>query len=276
MTEDEFYSEERSPTGFLLLIIGLSLLIALGSLAGIYLLQSRLSRVEVELRHAKEQSSELAAQQAETQRQLLAATDAFGAKVGITRRQIELRARDILHQQEMETSRLTQQENAMRQQVGSVSSAISNVQTDVGGVKQDVANTKQELANTERQLHAAIGDLGVQSGLIATNRAELEYLKHLGDRDYFQFTLRQGQPPLAISTIKLQLRKADAKHSRYTLVVMSDDNTLEKKNRQMDEPLQFYSGKQPRLFEIVVNQVEKNQVSGYLSTPKNAPQPSVP
>lgn len=276
MTEDEFYSEERSPTGFLLLIIGLSLLIALGSLAGIYLLQSRLSRVEVELRHAKEQSAELAAQQAETQRQLLAATDAFGAKVGITRRQIELRARDILHQQEMETSSLTQQENAMRQQVGSVSSAISNVQTDVGGVKQEVANTKQELANTERQLHAAIGDLGVQSGLIATNQAELEYLKHLGDRDYFQFTLRKGQPPLAISTIKLQLRKADAKHSRYTLEVMSDDNTLEKKNRQMDEPLQFYSGKQPRLFEIVVNQVEKNQVSGYLSTPKNAPQPSVP
>ncbi|MHB8348374.1 MAG: hypothetical protein ACYDHM_14665 [Acidiferrobacterales bacterium] len=276
MADDDFYQEERSPSGFLLLLVGLSLLFALWGLGYSYLLQNRLSRVEIELSRAREQTSELAAQQEETRRQLLATNDAFGAKVGITQRQIELRAQEILHRQETATSQMIKQENETRKQVGSVSSAVSNVQTDVGGVKQDVASTKQELANTEAQLHAAIGDLGVQSGLIAKNQDQLDYLKHLGDRNYFQFTLHKGQPPLAISTIKLQLRKSDAKHSRYTLDVMSDDKKLEKKNRQMDEPLQFYSGKQPMLFEIVVNQVEKNQISGYLSTPKNAPQPRVP
>jgi hypothetical protein len=42
----------------------------------------------------------------------------------------------------------------------------------------------------------------------------------------------------------------------------------------LDEPLQFYSGKDPLLFEIVVNAVNsKNQVTGYLAAPKNAPAP---
>ena len=72
------------------------------------------------------------------------------------------------------------------------------------------------------------------------------------------------------------MKKADVKHSRYTLEIYSDDKKIEKKNRDLDEPLQFYTGKNPMLFEVVVNQIGKNQVSGYLATPKNAPKPFVP
>ena len=144
---------------------------------------------------------------------------------------------------------------------------------DVATNTRDVATTRKELAATEEQLHAAIGDLGVQSGLIAKNSEELDYLKGLGNRNYFEFTLHKGKPPLRISTIKLQLRKADVKHSRYTLEVTADDKKLEKKNRDLDEPLQFYTGKQPTLYEIVINEIGKNEVSGYLSTPKSATAP---
>ncbi len=140
----------------------------------------------------------------------------------------------------------------------------------------DVATTRQELAATEQQLHAAMGDLGVQSGLIAKTQEQLEYLKRLGDRNYFQFSLRKSEPAQAISTIKLRLRKADAKHSRYSLDIFSDDKRLEKKNKDLDEPLQFYSGKPPLLFEVVVNQISANEVSGYLSAPKSAPQAVIP
>jgi hypothetical protein len=160
--------------------------------------------------------------------------------------------------------------------VSDVSNAVSNVQSAVGGVKQDVANTKQQLASTQQQLHAVIGDMGVQSGLIATNSEQLNYLKHLGDRDYIEFTLHRKQPPLAVSIVKLQLRKADTKHSRYTLYVFSDDKRLEKKNRDLDEPLQFYTGNPPMLFEVVINRIGKNQVSGYLSEPKNMPKSFAP
>jgi septal ring factor EnvC (AmiA/AmiB activator) len=279
MAEDDFYAEERSSSGVLILLAGVALLLAIGALAWIYSVQSRLDSVRTELSQIREQTIELAAQQAELRRNLRATSDAFGAKVGITQQQIEKRAQEIEREQKSAANRLaariSQQEVETRKQVGSVSKAVSNVRTDVGGVKQDVASTRKELATTEQQLHAAIGDMGVQSGLIAKNTEQLEYLKRLGDRTYFEFTLHKGQP-LAVSTIKLRLRKADTRHSRYTLEVFADDKRVEKKNRDLNEPLQFYAGKHPVLFEVVVNQIEKNTVSGYLSTPKSAPQPFVP
>lgn len=98
-------------------------------------------------------------------------------------------------------------------------------------------------------------------------------LKHKGDRNYYEFTLVKGQRK-PVSTVSLELKKADSKKSRYTLVVYSDDKSYEKKDRNLNEPLQFYSGKDPMLYEIVVNNVTaKNTVTGYLATPKSAPVP---
>jgi len=277
MLEDEdLYGEQRSSAGLLILIAGLSFLLAIGALVWSYSLQSQLETTEVKLTQAQEHIDHLSAQHAEIWREMRATNDEFGAKLGITQQQIELRAKNILHQQEVADTRMARRQEATQKKVMDVSHAVSNVQTDVGGVKKDVVSTQKELASTEQQVHAAVGDLGVQSGLIATNSEQLNYLKHLGDRDYFQFTLHKGQRPSSISLVKLQLKKADVKHSRYTLEIYSDDKKIEKKNRDLDEPLQFYSGKTPMLFEVVVNQIGKNEVSGYLSAPKNTPKPFVP
>jgi hypothetical protein len=117
------------------------------------------------------------------------------------------------------------------------------------------------------------GDLNGHSSLIARNHDELETLKHKGDRTYYEFTLTKGQKK-PVGTVSLELKKSDAKKSRFTLVVHSDDKSYEKRDRNLNEPLQFYSGKEPQLFEIVVNSVSaKNTVTGYLATPKNAPAP---
>lgn len=276
LEDDDLYGEHRNSPGLLILIAGLSFLLAIGALAWSYFLQSRLEATEAKLTQAQEHIDHLSAQNAEIWRQMRATNDEFGAKLGITQQQIEVRAQNILHQQEVADARMARQQAATQQKVADVSHAVSNVQTDVGGVKKDVVSTQKELASTEQQLHAVVGDLGVQSGLIATNSQQLDYLKHLGDRQYFQFTLHKGQPASSISIVKLQLKKADVKHSRYTLEIYSDDKKIEKKNRDLDEPLQFYTGKNPMLFEVVVNQIGKNQVSGYLATPKNAPKPFVP
>ena len=274
--DDDLFGEQRNSPGLLILIAGLSFLLAVGALAWSYFLQNRLDATEAKLNQTQEHIEHLSAQHAEMWRQMRATNDEFGAKLGITQRQIELRAQNILHQQQLSDARIANQEAATRQKVTDVSHAVSNVQTDVGGVKQDVVTTRQELASTEQQLHAVVGDLGVQSGLIATNTDQLNYLKHLGDRDYIEFTLRKGQPPSLVSIVKLQLRKADTKHSRYTLTIFSNDKRIEKKDRDLDEPLQFYTGKPPMLFEVVVNRIGKNQVSGYLSAPKNAPKSFIP
>ncbi len=156
--------------------------------------------------------------------------------------------------------------------MAAVSSAVTDVQTDVGGVKTDAAKTRSDLADTNNQLTSMKGDLNGHSTLIARNGEELEILKHRGDRNYYQFTLVKGQKK-QVGTVSLVLKKADSKKSRYTIAVYSDDKTYEKKDKSLNEPLQFYSGKDPMLFEIVVNNVSaKNTVTGYLSSPKGAPQ----
>lgn len=273
MAEDIY--EERTPSGTILLVLAIALLAALGGLVWSYTISHRLTRAEAQLQVSEQENLRQATELAAADRRLRATSEELGDKLGITQRQIEDRAQQILQQQEAATHRLAQQEAETRKQVGAVSNAVSGVQTDVGGVKTDVANTKTELASTEQQLQHAIGDLGVQSGLIATNQQQLDFLKHAGDRNYYQFKLVKGQKPEAVATVKLQLHKADPKHSRYTLEVFSDDKKIEKKDRSLDEPVQFYSGKQPLLYELVINSVGKNEVSGYLSTPKDAPQPTV-
>ena len=157
-----------------------------------------------------------------------------------------------------------------------MASDVSTVKTDVGGVKTDLAKTQTDLQAPWRQLTSMKGDLSDHSSLIARNHDELEVLKHKGDRNYYEFTLTKGEKK-PVGTVSLELKKTDPKKSRFTLVVYADDRSYEKKDRNVDEPLQFYSGKDPALYEIVVNGIPgKNQVSGYLSTPKSAPAPVTP
>jgi len=147
------------------------------------------------------------------------------------------------------------------------------VQTDVGGVKTDLTKTQSDLAATESQLQSVRGDLSSTNSVIARNHDELVTLAHKGDRNFYEFTLTKGQRK-PVGTISLELRKVDPKKNIYTLVVYSDDKAVPKPNRGLDEPLQFYSGKDPALFEVVVNSINsKNQITGYLSTPKSAPAP---
>jgi len=140
-------------------------------------------------------------------------------------------------------------------------------------VKTDVASTKADLEATKAKLQSAVGDLTGQSELIATTRGDLEALKHKGDRNYYEFTLLRGAKPQPVSTVSLQLKKTDFKKGKFTMDVTSDDKTIEKKDRNVAEPIQFYSGRDHLLFELVVWTVDKNKATGYLSTPKGAPVP---
>jgi hypothetical protein len=150
---------------------------------------------------------------------------------------------------------------------------VAGVKTDVGGVKTDVASTKADLEATKAKLQSTIGDLGVQTGLIARTSGDLDILKHKGDRNYYEFTLLQGAKPQPVATVSLQLKKTDTKHGKFTMNVTADDKTIEKRDRTVAEPIQFYSGRDHLLFELVVWTVDKKKATGYLSTPKGAPTP---
>jgi hypothetical protein len=273
---DELENAPRTYSGALLAVIGAALVLAIGGLIWTYTISSRVAHEEAALADANQQNVKLAAQLRETNARLTVATDELGKSLGLTQRQLDERAQSLIAREQADSRRLETAQKQTEQQVSAVASDVTNVKTDVGGVKTDLTQTKTDLQGAISQLTSMKGDLSGHSSLIARNAEELEVLKHKGDRNYYEFTLAKGQKK-PVGTVSLELKKSDQKKSRFTLVIYADDRSYEKKDRNVDEPLQFYSGKDPALYEIVVNSIgAKNQVSGYLSTPKGAPAPVTP
>ena len=156
----------------------------------------------------------------------------------------------------------------VKEQTVAANSKISEVSTDVGNVKSDVAATRSELEKTIAQLKGTQGDLGVQSGLIATNSKELAALRALGERNYFEFKLGKTKAPQKIGDVSVLLKRADPKNNRYTIELYADDKRIEKKDKTLNEPVQFILSKATQPFELIVNEVKKDLIVGYIASPK--------
>ncbi|HTT20077.1 MAG TPA: hypothetical protein VMG82_14095 [Candidatus Sulfotelmatobacter sp.] len=262
---EQIHVESGSNAGkWILLILALAVVAVAGY--GFYTTHNSIEKLTADLASSQAQVKELQnrMQTSEAEQETLA------QQAGMTKKELAQRTAQLQAEQRASAARLEQEQKAS---ITAVSGDIAGVKTDVGGVKTDVASTKADLEQTKAKLQSAVGDLGVQSGLIATTRSDLEVLKHKGDRNYYEFTLLKGAKPQPVSTVTLQLKKTDPKKAKFTLNVTSDDKMIEKKDRNVAEPIQFYSGRDHMLFELVIWTVDKNKATGYLSTPKNAPVP---
>jgi hypothetical protein len=250
----------------------LSVLYVAGSLYFLFNLRERVDQLDKTQTASSAQLADL------TKRIQAADADAetLAKQLGMTKKELVTRSQALQREQMAQRESQARLAEEQKQQLTQVNGEVANVKTDVGGVKTDVASTKAELAAAEAKLQSAVGDLGVQSGLIANTRSDLEVLKHKGDRSYYEFTLVKGAKPQPISTVSLQLKKTDPKRGKFTVNVTSDDKTIEKKDRNVSEPIQFYSGRDHLLYEMVIWSVDKKRAIGYLSTPKNAPVPVTP
>ena len=188
----------------------------------------------------------------------LETVNALEKKVAVEQRKLE-------QSQQAAKAELSQQV----QQVATTATAkIGEVATDVGNVRSEVVKTKSELDKTINDLKRVTGDVGVQSGLIATNGKELMALKTLGERNYVEFNLTRTKAPQKVADITLLLKRTDAKKNRYTIEIVADDKRVEKKDRTVNEPLQFYVAKYRQPYELVVNEVKQDRIVGYLAQPK--------
>jgi uncharacterized protein YlxW (UPF0749 family) len=149
-----------------------------------------------------------------------------------------------------------------------VDQTINGIKGDVGDVKTEVATNKADLDKTTSDLRRAVGDMGVMSGLIATNATELGELRKLGERNYIEFTLPRNGQPQKVGDIQMALKKSDVKRNRFTFDVMADDKKVEKRDKTINEPVQFYLSSMRLPYEVVVNSVSKDSVKGYLAVPK--------
>jgi hypothetical protein len=256
----------------LYVLIGVLVIYVIVSLYLIYGMRTRLTAMEKKQQTLEVAQIALGDRIHETSSQF---KEALSSEVGMTKQELAQRAAELDRQQKAAAAKLSAAQSQQGKQIAVVSGEVSGVKTDVGTAKTDIQRTQTDLAATNAKLERTIGDLGVQSGLIAHTAAELEALKRKGDRNYYDFTLSKGART-PVSTISLQLKKVDPKKSKFTLNVMADDRTIEKKDRTIGEPLQFYTGRDRMLYEVVIFTAGKNTITGYLATPKTAPTPVTP
>ena len=194
--------------------------------------------------------------------------DVTSQKLGLTEAELA-RARDIATGVKKQQAANEKEFAAKMNEAQAANDAkLSAVSADLSGTKSDVAATKKDLADTKSKLDRTIGDQGVMSGLIARNKEEVEELKRRGERNIFDFDISKSKQPQHVGPILVQLKKTDATKSKYTMDVIADDKSIEKKDKNALEPVQFYTRSTHQLYEIVVFDVGKDKITGYLSTPK--------
>jgi len=269
--ESERYENAGTPRWIIALLIVLAAAVVVLAYVG----YSGQSKLEAGLAKAQEQTKLLTAQLDQANARLAEVkghVEVTEQKVGMSLADVaraksraeEVRKEQIASDQRL-TAQLAQQKQESEQKIGAVA-------TEVGGAKKDIADTRTDLEATKSKLERVMGDMGVMSGLVARNSDQLEELRHRGERNYFEFTLAKAKSAERVGPIQLKLVKADSKKQRYTLTVYADDRSIEKKDKTAGEPVQFLLKGAARSapYEIVVFEVVKDKVTGYLSTPKEA------
>lgn len=189
------------------------------------------------------------------------------AKSEALRRAEEL-AKELQAEQRKQQQQVSSEITEVKQAADTARAKIADVSSEVGAVRSEIAATKSELDKTVAELKSVRGDLGVQSGLIATNSKELVALRERGDRNYYEFKLAKSKQMQRVADVAIRLTKVDMKKNRFTVQLVAGDKTVEKKDKSINEPLQFYVARARVPYEIVVNTIGKDQVAGYLATPK--------
>ena len=267
-TETNFYEAAPTPRWIIVAFV-----VAFGLMG--YLLyagNSAKSKLETDLDKANSKDAILTAQIDQTNSRvadLKGQLEVTTQKLGFTQAELaqaRTLATSIRQSQKESDDKLTAQIGQVKQEADT---KIGQVSTDLTGAKTDISATKEDLEATKAKLTSAVGDLGVQSGLIARNQEELDQLKRSGERNIFELHLTRSKTPTHVGPIQVTLTKTDPKKFKYTLMVVADDKTIEKKDKTADEPVQFYIKGATKPYEIVVFDVTKDKVNGYLSTPKD-------
>jgi hypothetical protein len=204
--------------------------------------------------------------------QLRAQLDVTSQKLGLTQDELaraRTLAQQIQKQQEDGNAQLAAQIGQVQQGQKDSDAKIGQVSTDLSGAKTDIATNRTVLDATNARLKSTIDDLGQNTGAIARTRDDLDALRRLGERNIYEFNVSKSKNPQRVGPIQITLHSVDPKHYRYTMTVIADDKSIEKKDREAQEPVAFYVRGARAPYELVVFEVTKDHINGYLATPKD-------
>jgi chromosome segregation ATPase len=204
----------------------------------------------------QDQLTQRLAQAEQTNAQMQGELNLVGSKLKLTEGQVAVARKQVKQERADYTKKLTDVETTLATKAST--DAVNAIGTDVNGVKTDLDATKGSL----QQLRGEHGEL------IARNHEELEQLRRMGERDYFEFTLSGKGQKQHVGSMQVELRGASAKKHQYTVALYLDDMRLEKKNKSINEPIYFYANGSRQPMELVVNKISNKAITGYLSAPK--------
>jgi chromosome segregation ATPase len=196
------------------------------------------------------------AQAEQTNTQLQGEINLVGDKLKLTEEQLATARTQVKQTRADYTKKLTDVQTTLATKANA--DDVKALGTDVTGVKSDLDATKGNL----QQLRGEHGEL------IARNHEELEQLKRMGERDFYEFTLTAKGQKQRVGSTQIELRGVSAKKHQFNIALYVDDMRLEKKNKAINEPIYFYANGSRAPMELVVNQVSDKKISGYLSAPK--------
>jgi hypothetical protein len=204
------------------------------------------------------------AQNEKTNADLLGDLSVVTKRLQITQAQLKKARQDAQEEADKVRDDATKEIADMGTQVnGQLATKASN--DDVRAVSGEVTVVRTDLDSTKNDLQMARSEMGT---LIAKNHDDIETLRRLGERDYIEFTVAAKNTPQKVGDVTIELKGTDPKKNQCNLAVVVDDKRTEKRARTINEPIFFYAHGSRRPMEIVINQVEKNKVAGYLSVPK--------
>jgi len=181
-------------------------------------------------------------------------------KLKITQGQLKKARAEAVAAVQDTTTKLTALDTSVHTELATKAATddLKNVDTKVGGVRTDLDTTREDLK-------MARSEMGT---LIARNHDEIDQLRRLGERDYVEFTIAGKNKPQKVGNLTVELKGVNEKRSQFSVAMTAEDRKIEKKNRNMNEPIFFYLSGTKIPEEIVINKLSKDTVSGYVSIPK--------
>jgi len=144
-----------------------------------------------------------------------------------------------------------------------VQKRLDDQQKELDSTQEDLQTARQELSDN---LQSTRDDL---NGSIARSHDELVALEKKGERDYHEFDLTRSKAFQRVGPVSLELKKTNTKHDFYDVAMMVDDYRLDKKHVNLYEPVLIYPEDSRQPLELVVNQISRDEIHGYVSEPKD-------
>ncbi len=222
-----------------------------------------LEQTAVASKQASDALTQRLAKEDEINQQMQSDLKVIADKLNVTQGELVSAHKQTKHATHAVDQKVDNLATSMKAELATKASAddLTKLNGDVNGVKGDLDATKNSI-------QMARSEMGT---LIARNHDEIDQLRRIGQRDYFEFTVQRKSGATKVGGIQLVLKDTNLKKNQYTINVLADDNSFEKKNRSVNEPIFFYTGGSRSALELVVNKVTKSSATGYLSVPKPAP-----